>query len=119
MNASQRNRSQQKKPEFKTDFWEKLLEALDGKLPIGTYNLLFDAAQVQGTLEGSELTISINPGFAMNMINKADVTQQFKTVAGELNGAPVTLRLEEAKQSSSPAPDKLDELGKYGIVTFK
>lgn len=102
-----------------TAFWDSLLEALEGKLPIGTYNLLFDTAQVTGIFEGDELFINISPGFAMNMLNKPDITKQLGLTSEEILGRSVRVRLIEAGPNYNSEPKDLDELGKYGIVTFK
>ncbi len=112
-------------PEPEGDIWEKTKAHLEGKIPPGHYLLLTDSMQVDGYMEGGELVISVKSGFAMNMLNRPDGLAKISAAASAAAGAPTPVRIQEAgkapapSKSAAPKTDKLDELGRFEIVTFK
>ena len=110
--------------------WEEILSGLRQKLPVGIFAMLSDPVKTAANLSGGELTLYVEPGFAMNNISRPDVRTRIADAARELLGREVAVRVTEtgrggeapgkdAPQSASPRADKLDELKKFGIVKFK
>ena len=104
--------------------WEKAVSALKGRLPPGIYMLLGDPMQVSGAFSGDTLTLSCANDFAMNNINRPDVSSRIASAVGESLGR--TLRVEVKRAGETPAEEKpqpksgkLDELSKFDIVTIK
>ncbi|MBE7017883.1 MAG: DNA polymerase III subunit gamma/tau [Ruminococcaceae bacterium] len=110
-----------------TQIWEKTKSALSGVIPFGLYVLLTDPTQVDGYVSGSELILSIKSAFALNMLNRPDVVAKLASAATSIAGRVITARIVDAdkapappeRASTSTGPDKLDELGKFEIVSFK
>jgi DNA polymerase-3 subunit gamma/tau len=46
--------------------WDAILKVLDGCVPVGTLRLLADETQVTASVQGRELLLTVNQGFAMN-----------------------------------------------------
>ncbi|MBQ8263554.1 MAG: hypothetical protein IJY96_02120, partial [Oscillospiraceae bacterium] len=76
--------------------------------------------------QGSELVLSVKSSFAMNMLNRPDIAAKIASAASSIAGRVITAHMYEA--GSAPAPtaaaaepkkDKLDELGRFEIVSFK
>ncbi len=108
------------------DIWETVKASLPARLPMGLYMLLTDSTQVSAQLEGSELILSIKDSFAMNMLDRPDVISKLSAAATEAAGRPIAARVVDAASapaSSAAIPQdkvqKLDELGKFKVVTFK
>ena len=108
--------------------WEKTKADLSGNMPFGLYLLLTDPTQVEATIYGDELLLTVKSSFAMNMLNRPDIVSKVGTTAGGIAGKALSARMVEpgavpaAPASSAPAagmPDKLDELGKFEVVSFK
>lgn len=97
----------------------EIMDKMAASLPVGTYNILTDPVQVSATLEPDALVLKINPGFAMNQINRPDVIKKLGDAALEVTGRPVAVRLEKLGDQGAPPARGLEELGKFGIVTFK
>lgn len=88
-------------------------------LPIGIYSILADGAQTSAEVKGGTLTLYLKWGFAMNMIDRPDVTGRIAAVAAEAAGRPLRVKVVESGRSAPPAEaGKLDELAKYPIVKF-
>ena len=118
-----RSIAQRELPQRDAD-WEKAVGALKGRLPPGIYMLLGDPMQVSGTFSGDTLTLSCANDFAMNNINRPDVSSRIASAVGESLGR--TLRVEVKRAGETPAEEKpqpqsgkLDELSKFDIVTIK
>ena len=103
------------------DFWARLCQRLKDKFPVGIAAILSDPMQVSGSLQGDRLNLSIQSGFAGNMVDRPDVLQKLAAIAGELAGRPVTVHTGAQAEEKPPADagSKLDALGKFGIVQFK
>ncbi len=107
------------------EIWEKTKAALSGNMPFGLYLLLTDPTQVDAYMESGELILSIKSSFAMNMLNRPDIVAKVASVASSIAGQSVTARMLDADKAPAPstpvAPktDKLDELGRFEVVTFK
>ena len=104
------------------DFWTRLCQTLKGSVPVGIAAILTDPLQVDGSLAGDVLTLSIQSGFAGNMVDRPDVLQKIAAAAGQLAGHPVTVRTGARSGGEKPPADggaKLDALGKFDIVQFK
>ena len=107
--------------------WEKTKASLSGNMPFGLYLLLTDPTQVDGFISGGELILSIRSSFAMNMLNRPDVVAKVASAATSIAGRVIAARIVDADKAPAPAgragtasgPDKLDELGKFEIVSFK
>ncbi len=117
-----------KAPEISdTQIWEKTKAALSGNMPFGLYLLLTDPTQVDGFISGSELTLSVKSSFALNMLNRPDIVAKVASAATSIAGRVIAARIVDADKAPAPAqrtgapagPDKLDELGKFEIVSFK
>ena len=103
------------------DFWARLCQGLKDKFPVGLAAILSDPMQVSGSLQGDQLNLSIQSGFASNMVDRLDVLQKLADIAGELAGRPIVVR-SGARAGEKPPADtgsKLEALGKFGIVQFK
>ena len=110
--------------------WEEILSGLRTKLPVGIFAMLSDPAKTAAKLSDGELTLRVEPGFAMNNISRPDVTARIADTARELLGREIAVRVTEmgrdtnapgtdASPAASLRADKLDELKKFGIVKFK
>ncbi len=110
-----------------TEIWEKTKAALSGNMPFGLYLLLTDPTQVDGYISGGELILSIKSSFALNMLNRPDIVAKVASAATSIAGKVIAARIVDADKAPAPAqrtsapagPDKLDELGKFEIVSFK
>jgi hypothetical protein len=98
--------------------WDAILKVLDGCVPVGTLRLLADETQVTASVQGRELLLTVNQGFAMNKLNKPGVQAMLRDCAAKLTAGPVKVRIEEAKPREADA-GKLDELKRFGNVTIK
>ncbi len=108
------------------EIWEKTKAALSGNMPFGLYLLLTDPTQVEGYMQNGELIMSVKSSFAMNMLNRPDVVAKVASVASSIAGKSVVARMLDADSAPAPAApaaapktDKLDELGRFEIVSFK
>ena len=103
------------------DFWTRLCQGLKGKFPAGIAAILSDPMQVSGSLQGDQLRLSIQSGFASNMVDRPDVLQKLATVAGELAGRPIEVRTggQTGEKPQVDTGSKLEALGKFDIVKFK
>ena len=110
--------------------WEEILAGLRSKLPVGIFAMLSDPAKTGASLSGEELTLRVEPGFAMNNISRPDVVSRIADAARELWGREIAVRVTEMGRDTGapgtdvppaalPRTDKLDELKKFGIVKFK
>ncbi|MBO5976352.1 MAG: DNA polymerase III subunit gamma/tau [Oscillospiraceae bacterium] len=117
-----------KAPEISdAQIWEKTKAALSGNMPFGLYLLLTDPTQVDGFVSGSELTLSVKSSFALNMLNRPDIVAKVASAATSIAGRMIAARIVDADKAPSPVQtasahaghDKLDELGKFEIVSFK
>jgi len=109
---------------FGGDLWEQIKGQLNGCFPMGIQMILTDPMQVNGVFDGREtLMLTIQTGFASNMVDRPDVTGKIASIAGELAGAPVQVKTvtpgTEIPAETAPASDKLDALGRFDIVKFK
>ena len=107
-------------------FWTKVLERAAGAFPIGIAAILTDPAQVRGVLEGDALTLYVQPGFALNQLDRPDVAAKLAPIASEIAGRPVRVRAKDAaadtgagRGADTGAESKLDALAKFPIVQFK
>ncbi len=109
------------------EIWEKTKAALSGNMPFGLYLLLTDPTQVDGFISGGELILSIKSSFALNMLNRPDIVAKVASAATSIAGRVIAARIVDADKAPAPAeragaapgPDKLDELSKFEIVSFK
>ena len=102
--------------------WEQIRAGAKEALPIGIYSILADGTQTSAGLEGDTLTLYLKSGFALNMIDRPDVTGKLALIAAEAAGRPLLVKVAESGGSAPPAETgtgKLDELAKYPIVKFK
>ena len=108
--------------------WEKTKAELSGNMPFGLYLLLTDPTQVDAAIYGDELLLTVKSSFAMNMLNRPDIVSKVGTTASGIAGKALSARMVEPgaapipSAASAPAagmPDKLDELGKFEVVSFK
>ena len=108
---------------FGADFWDCVRDRLRGKFPIGIYSILTDPMQVSGRLQGDVLYLSIQPGFASNMVDRPDVIAKIAVIAAEAAGRPVQVKTgapaPEPEKPADAVSSKLDELRKFDIVQFK
>ena len=103
-------------------FWAKVLERTTGVFPIGIAAILTDPHQVRGALEGDMLTLYVQPGFALNQLDRPDVAAKLAPIASEAAGRPVRVRVKDAAADTGAergAESKLDALAKFPIVKFK
>ena len=107
------------------DIWEKTKALLQDRIPPGLYLLLADSMQVEGYMDSGELVIAVKSGFAMNMLNRPDGLAKISLAATQAAGRNTPVRIVEADKAApaakpaAPKTDKLDELGRFQIVTFK
>ncbi|MGN1002064.1 MAG: DNA polymerase III subunit gamma/tau [Oscillospiraceae bacterium] len=106
------------------DAWDKIRDALNGAMPMGLYIILTDPGQVTAEISGDALELQIQPGFAMNMLDRPDVCSQIGGAASAVLGRPIHVVVSE--MGAAPVPkaqtgtgSKLDELAKFDIVKFK
>ena len=113
--------------------WERICAALAGKLPAGIYAMLSDPANVSGLLTDDLLTLEVDGPFAMNNINRPDVLARIGEMASSLCGrnirvqampsgsksTPPAVRPAAVPTKNNPVDNKLDDLGKFGIVSYK
>ena len=98
------------------DLWERIKAGAKQALPIGIYSILADGAQTSAEVGSDTLTLYVKSGFAMNMIDRPDVTGKIAATAAEAAGR--LLRVKVAESGRSAPVGKLDELAKYPIVKF-
>ena len=107
------------------EIWEKAKNSLAGNMPLGLHLLLTDPTQVDAYLSGGELILSVKSSFAMNMLNRPDIVAKVASAASSIAGRSIAARMVDADKApppsapSSPKTDKLDELGRFEVVTFK
>ncbi len=70
-------------------------------------------------MEGGKLVLRVNKGFAMGMLNTPEVHAKLRQCAAGLAGIPVAVQIEESSQNKPANRSKLDDLGRFGNVTFK
>lgn len=102
--------------------WERIRDRAAGVFPVGISAILTDTSQVNGSLDGDTLTLRVQPGFAMNMLDRPDITAKLVSIAAELAGRPVQVKITDSP-TGAPAPfpseSKLNALKKFSIVQFK
>ena len=103
------------------DLWDRLRDRFSGSFPVGLAAILSDPMQVSGSYDGAEhLTLTIQPGFASNMVDRPDVTAKIAAMARDLTGKPVSVRTTApGAAQEAPSSSKLDELRRFDIVKFK
>ena len=104
------------------ELWDRVRDRLNGSFPVGIAAILSDPMQVSGSFDGGDtLTLTIQPGFASNMVDRPDVTGKIAGIAGELTGRPIQVKTAApgAAKPAAPTTSKLDELSRFDIVKFK
>ena len=85
--------------------------------------LLSDPTQVSASLNGDTLTLRVQNQFALNQLDRPDITGTLSVLAGSAAGYPVRVRVtDQAEPDGAPPPeaaDKLDRLKQFSIVQFK
>jgi len=108
--------------------WEKTKAALSGNMPFGLYLLLTDPTQVDASIHDGDLLLSVKSSFAMNMLNRPDIVSKVGSTASSIAGRPMAARMVDSgsvppapvvSTASAGKPDKLDELGRFEVVSFK
>ncbi len=97
-------------------------------MPFGLYLLLTDPTQVDASIAGGDLLLTVKSSFAMNMLNRPDIISKVASTASSVAGRTMAARMVDADSApttpAAAAPradktDKLDELGKFEVVSFK
>ena len=105
--------------------WEKTKAELSGNMPFGLYLLLTDPTQVEAHMQNGDLVLSVKSTFAMNMLNRPDIVSKVSSAASSIAGRTVVAKMVDADSApppptvTAPKADKLDELGKFEVVSFK
>lgn len=92
--------------------WRSIVNALQDKLVVGTYQLFTHDYAVDGHWENGELIIEVMPGFYMDMLNNSEVLEAVRQVCS----APVSIR--ELRSPAEMKEDRLNALSKFDIVSF-
>ena len=113
-------------------FWDSFVSGLHGKIPPSVYPYLTNRSLVQGTWDGSVLTLWVQDSFTKSMLNRPATTEVLAKAAALRFGTAAQVRFSEgtppAEQSSAPAeppapeaPDALDALldfSKFDNITI-
>ena len=99
--------------------WQQICAALDGNMPIATYQLLLDPLQVSPVLEGDTLRIGLDKSFATMMINTPATREQISQAAKQCAGRPIRVVMEEMDSREQINRRSIDELSRFGNVTIK
>ena len=98
--------------------WERLLELMKTRLPVGIFNLLTDPLQASGEFTPQGLRILLARGFAHDMLGRPEVLDKFRSAAAELAGAPVAVSVGEMESGEKIATRSIEELRKFKEVQF-
>jgi len=97
--------------------WKSFLREAESALPPAIYRLLADELQTQGEFRDGELILYVSGSFTMNMLSAPDTQGKLQACVSAFLDRPVKLRLERAAPPAGNM-DKLQDLGKFGNVTF-
>ena len=103
------------------DLWPGLIAGLKGRVPMGEYTFLNNAAMVQGRLEDGVLTLWVESDFVKNMVGKRSVLEVVEREASALTGSAVRCVVTVGKAPAFAVPaaapdshDHLDDLLAFG-----
>lgn len=99
--------------------WDTILRMLKGKLPVGTYAMISDKFHGEGGLEDGSLIVRAKSGFAKNMFSASEVVEAIKSVAAQVIGRPVPVKIVNGGDKTAANGNKLDFLAKFGNVEFE
>jgi DNA polymerase-3 subunit gamma/tau len=99
--------------------WKRILELLNNKIPIGTYNILSDELHVNAEFSHGALTLKVKNGFAMGLLNKPEITDRIQEAAREVCKTAVPVTLEEEASQKGINMEKIAQLKKFGNVKFE
>ena len=102
--------------------WERVRVRAADAFPGGLAAILTDPAQIDGSLSGDTLTLQVKERFAMNQLDRPDVTSKLAGIASEISGHPVRVRVTDAAGNpgnAAPSNEKLNALKRFPIVQFK
>lgn len=98
--------------------WERLLELMKTRLPVGIFNLLTDPLQAMGEFTGEGLRLQLAHGFARDMLGKPEVIEKFRAAAAELAGSQVAVSVSEMDSGEKIATRSIEELRRFKEVQF-
>ena len=104
-------------PGVDTGFWKALSAGLMGKVPMGEYTFLIDSSTI-GEYADGVLTLWVDGGFALGMLNKPSVLDPVGHEAERMAGRKVQVFVKEgrppvrtaASTPAAPAHDNLNDL---------
>ena len=101
------------------DLWKQICEALNGRIQVASYRLLFDPLQVSPVWEGDTLRIRLDKFFAAKQFNNPGVSERIREAATQCAGRPIRVVMEEMDTREQINQRSIDELARFGNVTIK
>ncbi len=101
------------------DLWKQICEALNGRIQVASYRLLFDPLQVSPVWEGDTLRIRLDKFFAAKQFNNPGVSERIREAATQCAGRPIGVVMEEMDTREQINQRSIDELARFGNVTIK
>ena len=83
------------------------------------YNRLSNPMQTECVFSGSRLTVYAKDPFVLSILSKEAYSSKIRAAATAVLGEPVILKIEAAKAAPAKPTSSLDDLLKFGNVTFK
>jgi len=98
--------------------WADILELLKSDVPVHAF--LSDSSRVRAEIKDGILEVCAGDQFTVNMIESGAFSEPLKTAAGKVVGREVIIRVKAGESKEDIIKnDKLDKLGKFGIVKYE
>ena len=106
-------------PAEPSELWPQILAEFNTPRYRGQYFVLSNPAMINARTLGTELILSVKPGFETGIVTQSDIINKIRQTASQLSGRPIQVRIEEMQVTSAPDNDKLDQLGRFSNVTIR
>ena len=109
----------QSEPAESPELWPQILAEFNTPRYRGQYFVLSNPAMINARTLGTELILSVKPGFETGIVTRSDIINKIRQTASQLSGRPIQVRIEEMQVTAAPDNDKLDQLGRFSNVTIR
>jgi hypothetical protein len=109
----------QSEPAESPELWPQILAEFNTPRYRGQYFVLSNPAMINARTLGTELILSVKPGFETGIVTQSDIINKIRQTASQLSGRPIQVRIEEMQVTAAPDNDKLDQLGRFSNVTIR
>ena len=109
----------QSEPAESPELWPQILAEFNTQRYRGQYFVLSNPAMINARTLGTELILSVKPGFETGIVTQSDIINKIRQTASQLSGRPIQVRIEEMQVTAAPDNDKLDQLGRFSNVTIR